>query len=109
MIRRGSYQAEDEEIIWEYEPVYCLWIDIETGGDSSADGSSDEGIKYQENLYCQEKEVVSSPRRNLWRIKQGDQIALRKLKMKLKVQRTSSFSSRTHLKGEHRLNGTWYR
>ena len=80
VIRMGSYQAEDEEIIWEYEPVYCLWIDIETGGDSSADGSSDEGIKYQENLYCQEQEVVSSPRRNLWRIKQGDQIALRKIK-----------------------------
>ena len=33
-----------------YEPVWELWPDIEPDGDSSVYGSSDDGIKYKENL-----------------------------------------------------------
>ena len=47
-----------ENTRWEYEPVYDLWPDIETDSDSKSDGSSDEGIKYQENPYDKEQEEV---------------------------------------------------
>ena len=43
LIRRGIYQEESEDSIWEYEPVYDLWPDIETDSYSSNDGSSVKG------------------------------------------------------------------
>ena len=47
----GSYRGESEDSRWAYEPVSYLWSDIEPYSESSANGSSDEGIKYQENPY----------------------------------------------------------
>ena len=55
VIRRCSYQAADEDSRWAYELVSDFWPDIEPDSDSSVDGSSDEGIKYQENLDGQEQ------------------------------------------------------
>ena len=49
VIRRGNYQAASEDSRWEYEPVSDLCPDIYPNSDSSNDGSSDEGIKDQEN------------------------------------------------------------
>ena len=53
---------------------------IDPDSDSSVDGSRDELIKDQDNLYVQGKEVVSAPRRIPRSIIWGDQIALRDLK-----------------------------
>ena len=50
MIRWSSYQASYEDTRWVLESVYDLWPDIYPDSDSSVDGSSDEGIKYQYNL-----------------------------------------------------------
>ena len=50
MIRRGSYQAADEDIRWAYEPVSDLWPDIEPYSDSSVGGSGYKGSKYQDKL-----------------------------------------------------------
>ena len=80
MIKRGSYQEASEDSRWEYEPVFGLWPDIYHDSESSVDGSSDEGIKYQDNLADQEQEVVSAPFSNTRRIRKGYQRALRKLK-----------------------------
>ena len=49
MIRRGTYQAASEDSRRAYEPLSDLWQDVDPDSDSSDDGSSDEGIKYQEN------------------------------------------------------------
>ena len=49
-IRRRSYQAAAEDSIWPYKPVSDLWPDIDPDSDSSFDGSSYEGSKYQDNL-----------------------------------------------------------
>ena len=45
-----------EDSRWAYKPVPDLWKDIEPDCDSRNDGSSDEGIKDQENLNGQEQE-----------------------------------------------------
>ena len=50
VIRRGSYQAADEDIRWAYEPVSDLWPDIEPYSDSSVGGSGYKGSKYQDKL-----------------------------------------------------------
>ena len=50
---------------------------IEPGGDSSNDGSNDEGIKDQYNPdYQGQEEVFLVPRRNPRRLKRGDQRAV---------------------------------
>ena len=73
MIRRGTYQEVYEDSRWAYEPVYCLWTDIEPNSDSSDDGSNNKVSKYQENPYDQEQEeVVSVPRRNPRRLRKGE-------------------------------------
>ena len=54
MIIRLKYQASDEDIRCEYESVSDLCLEIEHDSYSSADGSSDEGRKYQEITYDQE-------------------------------------------------------
>ena len=54
-----------------------LWPDIEPCIDSNDDGSSDEEIKYHDNLEDQEQEeVVLVPRRNPRRLRRGAQRAL---------------------------------
>ena len=66
---------------WAYEPVSDLWTDIEPDGDSSNNGSSYEGSKYQENPnYQEQEEVVLVPRRNPRRTRQGDKRALIQIK-----------------------------
>ena len=81
VITRGTYQESSEEIRWEYEPVYALWPYIEPDTDSSVDGSSEKGGKYQENLDDKyQEEVISDPHRNPRRIIWGEQRALRHLK-----------------------------
>ena len=55
VIRRGSYQEADEDIIWAYEPVLDLWTDIYPDSESSVDRSSDEIIKDKEDLDDQEQ------------------------------------------------------
>ena len=47
VIRTGTYQAESEDIRWSYEPVFDLWLDIESDSDSRNDGLSDAGNKDQ--------------------------------------------------------------
>ena len=47
MIRIRTYQAESEDIRWEYEPVSYFWPYIEHDSESSGSGSSNEGSKYQ--------------------------------------------------------------
>ena len=42
VIRRGTYQANDEDIRWSYETVSDLWPDVETDSDSSYNVSGDE-------------------------------------------------------------------
>ena len=54
-----------------------LWTDIYPDSDYSTDGSSDEGSKDQDNLDCQEQEVVSDPRSNTRSLRRGDQRSLR--------------------------------
>ena len=39
VIRRGSYQAADEDRMWAYEPVSDLWTDIYPESDYSIDWS----------------------------------------------------------------------
>ena len=69
----GSYQASSEYIRWAYEPALYLWPDVETDSDSSYYGSSDEGIKYQDNTDGREQEeVVSVMRMNSRRLIWGD-------------------------------------
>ena len=80
VIRRGSYQAAAEDSRWAYETVSDLWPDMVTDSDSSVDGSSDEGGKYQKNLDDQEQEVVSYKHRNTRSIVRGGQRSLRNLK-----------------------------
>ena len=81
VIRRGTYQSAPEDSRWEYEPVSDLWPDIEPDSNSRDDGSSDEGIKDQENPYDQEQgEVVLVQRRNPRRLRRGDQKALIQIK-----------------------------
>ena len=46
-----AYQEASEYIRCAYEPVSYLCPDVDPNSDSSDDGSSDEEIKYQENLY----------------------------------------------------------
>ena len=53
VIIRGTHKATFEDNRWAYKPVYDLWPDIESDSDSIDDGSSDEGIKYQDNPYDQ--------------------------------------------------------
>ena len=82
VIIRGTYQEASEDSRWEYEPVYDLWQDIEPDSESSDGGSSDEGIKDQDNTYDQEQEeVVLVPRRNQRRLRRGDQRALSQIKI----------------------------
>ena len=63
--------------------MYEFWPDIYPGSDSSVDGSSYEGSKYQENLDKQEHEVVSDPRSNPKSIIQDEQRGLRQLKREI--------------------------
>ena len=51
VIIRGNYKEASEDIRWEYEKFPYLRPDVELGSDSIYDGSSDEGVKDQENLY----------------------------------------------------------
>ena len=69
MIRRGIYQASSEDSRWSYEPASDFWTNIEPDSDSSYGGSSDEVIKYQDNLEDKEKEdAVFLLRRNTRRL-----------------------------------------
>ena len=40
-IRKGAYQAADEDSRWEYEPVSYICPDVDPRSDSSDYGSSD--------------------------------------------------------------------
>ena len=64
--------------------MYDLWLDIEPTSDHSVDGSSDKGIKDQDNLDDNEQKVVLAPCNNPRRIIRGDQRALRHIKSKIK-------------------------
>ena len=55
VIRKGTFQAASEDSRWAYEPVSGIRTDIDPDGDSSNDGTSDEGIKYQDNPNYQEQ------------------------------------------------------
>ena len=58
---------------------------------SSVDGSSDKVSKYQENLYYQVREVVSSPLRNPKRLRRDDQRALKYLKSEIESSKDKLF------------------
>ena len=49
VIIRGTYQAVDDDIRWEYEQASNLWSYVYPDIKSSYYGSSDKAIKYQEN------------------------------------------------------------
>ena len=59
---------------------------------TTVDGSSDKGIKDQENLADKVQEVVSAPLRNPSRLRRGDQRALRQLKRKIEDLKDKIFS-----------------
>ena len=87
-IRRGTYQEAYEDSRWAYEPVSDLWPDIDIDGDFSDYGSSEEGIKDQENLDGQEQEEVTLvPCRNPRRLRRGDQREVRQLKNGIEISK----------------------
>ena len=91
VIRIGSYQAEYEEIIWEYELVSDLCSDIDPASNSIVYGSINEGRKYQEDIDYQEHEVVSDPFSNPRMLIWGVQRALRQLKSEIESSKDKLF------------------
>ena len=107
VIRIGTYQAESEDSMWEYEPVSDLCPDIEPDSDSSNDRSSDEGSKDQENPYYQEQEeFVLIPRRNPGSLRRGDQIALIQQKIDIEISKDKIFFIKNISEGS--THKKWY-
>ena len=70
---------------------FCPFVDPDS--ESSDNGSSDEGIKYQENTDDQEKEeVVSVPRMNPRRLIQGDKRALINIESYIEISKDKIIS-----------------
>ena len=69
-----------------------LWLEIEPASGSIDDNSSDKGRKDQDDLDDQEQEeVVLVPRRNPIRLRWGDQIASRQLKIDIEISKDKLF------------------
>ena len=84
-----------------------LWPDIAPNSDSSNDGSSDYGRKYQENPDDQEQEeVVLFTHRKPRRLIQVDQRALRQIKSEIKSSKDKLFLIKNTAAGP--TKSKWY-